>query len=103
MNAAASTPRRRHHKEEQAAPSQGERIVEHPDGYYWIAEDGKQEFGPFETYELARANRDAASEEAIAPGEALHEAEREVGIADWIDVETGAPAEGESPPHFEEE
>ncbi len=79
-------------------PRQEERIVEHPDGYYWIADDGKQEFGPFESYELARTDRDALSEEAIAPGEALHEAEREAGIADLIDIETGPPSEGELPP-----
>jgi hypothetical protein len=31
------------------------------------------------------------------------EAEREIGIADWIDAETGEPAQGQSPPHFLEE
>jgi hypothetical protein len=32
-----------------------------------------------------------------------HQAERDIGINDWIDVETGGPAEGQSPPHFEQE
>jgi len=33
----------------------------------------------------------------------LHEAESDIGIADWIDPQTGEPAEGQSPPHLEEE
>ena len=77
-------------------------IVEHPDGYYWSGTDGDAEFGPYETYELAQAARDAVGDEAVAPGEALLEAEREIGIADWIDAETGEPAEGQSPPHLQE-
>ncbi len=32
-------------------------------------------------------------------GESLHEAEVEIGIADWIDPDTGELAEGSSP-HF---
>lgn len=77
-------------------------IVEHPDGYYWSL-DGDEEFGPCETYELAEAARDAVGDEAVAPGDALMEAEREIGIADWIDAETGEPAQGQSPPHLEED
>lgn len=78
-------------------------IVQRPDGYYWQSVEGRQEFGPFESYELAREARDADSEESIAPGETLHAVEDEIGIASWIDAETGAPAEGSSPPHLPEE
>ncbi|MES2090068.1 MAG: hypothetical protein V4532_08845 [Pseudomonadota bacterium] len=78
-------------------------IVERPDGFYWQAQDGHQEFGPFESYEQALADRDAVSEESLTPVKTLHEAEQEIGIADWIDPETGAPAEGESPPRLPEE
>lgn len=78
-------------------------IVERPDGYYWQSEDGRQDFGPFETYEQALADRDAASEESLAPTAALHESEEAIGMADWIDPETGEPAEGESPPRLAEE
>jgi len=35
--------------------------------------------------------------------ETLPELEREIGMADWIDPLTGEPAEGQSPPHLEEE
>jgi hypothetical protein len=76
-------------------------IIERPDGYYWIGADGRQEFGPFDSIEAARADRDSGDEGAPAPGETLQEAELEIGIADWIDPETGAPAEGHSPPHLE--
>jgi hypothetical protein len=78
-------------------------IVERPDGYYWQTPDSQGEFGPFETYELASAGRDAVGDESLDRSEALHQAERDIGINDWIDVETGGPAEGQSPPHFEQE
>ena len=35
--------------------------------------------------------------------ETLPELEREIGISDWIDPQTGEPAEGQSPPHLNEE
>jgi hypothetical protein len=35
--------------------------------------------------------------------ETIQELEREIGIADWIDPETGEPAEGQSPPHLNDE
>jgi len=33
----------------------------------------------------------------------LPELEREIGIADWLDPNTGEPAEGQSPPHLDGE
>lgn len=80
-----------------------DQIMARPDGYYWQAPDGKQEFGPFESRELALADMGISDEEAPAPGETLQEAEDEIGIADWIDPETGQPAEGQSPPRLDEE
>jgi hypothetical protein len=76
-------------------------LVEHPDGWYWTAPDGRQTFGPFATRELAVADRDRGDDEAPTEGETLQEAESEIGIADWIDAETGAPAEGPSPPRID--
>ena len=35
--------------------------------------------------------------------ETLPEMEREIGMADWLDPETGEPAEGMSPPHLDAE
>jgi hypothetical protein len=81
-----------------------ESIVARPDGYHWLARDGIHEFGPFETLEDAQAAMQAATDDSEQePAETLQEAELEIGIADWIDPETGAPAEGQSPPHLEVE
>ncbi len=90
-------------EEESLADPAEELIMVRPDGYYWRSPDGKQEFGPFESLELAQADRESADEEAPQPGETLQEAQDEIGIADWIDPETGEPAEGQSPPRLEEE
>ena len=90
--------------ESEANDDSGERIVARPDGYHWLAPDGRQEFGPFETPEDALADMQVTDEDGAAePGETLYEAEQEIGIADWIDPETGEPAEGQSPPHLQEE
>ncbi|MDH4479074.1 MAG: hypothetical protein QE283_04270 [Rhodoferax sp.] len=87
--------------EQQPLERESTPIVERPDGYYWQAQ-GLAEVGPFETYELALASRDAVGEEVQGRSELL-EAEREIGINAWLDAETGEPAEGQSPPHLEEE
>ena len=77
--------------------------IERPDGDDWQAPDGHQGGGPLESYELAQADRDAVGDEALAPGETLQEAVHEIGTEEWIDAETGAPAEGASPPHLRDE
>ncbi len=69
------------------------RIVERPDGLHWVSADGHQEFGPYATVEEALAAMSAESEEEPEPGETLAEVEQELGIADWLDPDTGAPAE----------
>jgi hypothetical protein len=42
-------------------------------------------------------------EEPLSDIEALHEAETEIGIATWLDAETGEPAQGACPPHLDEQ
>jgi hypothetical protein len=111
VRATARTPLRRKGSarviEETAAPAvegQGDPgLQERPDGWYWSAPDGHQEFGPFDTRALARADRDRFDEQGVDRTETVQEAEREVGMADWIDAETGEPAEGQSPPHLQED
>lgn len=72
-----------------------EQLIDHPDGWYWLAPDGKQQFGPFATAEEALADMNsAADDEVIEPGETLQEAEQELGLADWLDPDTGELAEG---------
>jgi hypothetical protein len=76
------------------------RIIERPDGFYWQDKASGEEFGPFATLIEAVGDMEyvAANGES---GESLEEAESEIGIADWIDPETGQPAE-ESVPHLED-
>jgi hypothetical protein len=70
------------------------RIVERPDGLHWVAPDGHQEFGPYASVEEALAAMSEAADDSPEPGESLAEAEQELGIADWLDPDTGEPAEG---------
>jgi hypothetical protein len=68
-------------------------VVRHPDGYYWLADEGRQEFGPFSTVDEALAEMHAASDDGLEPGETLQEAERELGMSEWVDPDTGELAE----------
>ncbi|HET7764220.1 MAG TPA: hypothetical protein VFK92_03950 [Burkholderiales bacterium] len=77
------------------------RLTERPDGFYWQSKDGREEFGPFATLLQAVQDMQARDEAAIEPGETAQEAEAEIGIADWVDPETGEPAE-EGVPRVEE-
>jgi hypothetical protein len=78
-------------------------VLDRPDGFYWRSHDGTREGGPFETSELARDDLEAGDAPDIGPVESLQEAESEIGVTDWIDPETGEPAEGASRPRLGEE
>jgi hypothetical protein len=71
------------------------RLVERPDGHYWQSIDGRRERGPFATRLEAEQDLQLLDEDALQVGETLEEAEAELGIAQWVDPETGEPAEGE--------
>ena len=73
------------------------RIVERPDGIYWQSEDLRKEYGPFDTLLEAVADMQGGDETDYEPGESIAEAESEVGMADWIDPDTGEPAEESGP------
>src|SRR5512138_2177552 len=80
-----------------------DRVIERPDGFYWESKKKGETHGPFPT--LAEAEADmltggaAAAEDLEAEG--LQEAESELGISDWIDPDTGGPAE-DNVPHIED-
>lgn len=77
--------------EQTSANADRGRILERPDGFYWRGGDG-YEYGPFAT--LAEAEADMESAGASDDGEVLEpldEVERETGMADWLDPETGEP------------
>lgn len=79
------------------------RIIERSDGFYYQDKKTKEELGPFASFLEAVANIDntANTELDLEPCEDLKEVEEELGIADWIDPDTGALAE-ESVPHIED-
>lgn len=78
-------------------------VIERPDGYYWESKKKGETYGPFPT--LAEAEADmlaggASAAEALEV-EDLQEAESELGINEWIDPDTGGPAE-DNVPHIED-
>ena len=81
----------------EGAPLQGH-VIERPDGFYWEAKKGEPH-GPFPTLAEAEAAMlsDGAADEEVEPAEGLQEAESELGINEWIDPDTGGPAEDNVP------
>ena len=81
------------------APIAG-RVIERPDGFYWESLAKKRETrGPFATLAEAEADMlsDGGDDEEVEVPEALQEAESELGINEWIDPDTGGPAEDHIP------
>ena len=75
-----------------------EPILKRPDGFYWQRKAGELR-GPFVTRAEAEADRLTGGEAGgeFDPGESLQEAESEIGMAEWIDPDTGVPAEDNVP------
>ncbi|MEW5967893.1 MAG: hypothetical protein AB1720_13005 [Pseudomonadota bacterium] len=69
------------------------RIIERPDGFYWMDAETSEEYGPFDTLLEAVQDMEYTAESDYEPGETIEEAEDEIGISDWIDPETGDPAD----------
>lgn len=78
------------------------RMIERPDGFYWQDKHTERFYGPFATSHEAMDDMQYRDDSDYEEGESLHEAEAEIGISDWIDPETGGPAEG-SAPHLSDE
>ena len=76
------------------------RIIERPDGFYWQDKETEKIFGPFPTLREALQDMEYSPESDYEPGSTLQEVEAEIGIADWIESETGEPAE--ESPHIED-
>jgi len=87
-------------KEPLEADADTQGIVQRPDGWYWLAEDGRQEIGPFASQAEALADLQSA-QEGSEPGALLREAEKDLGVEDWIDPETQELAEDHTP-HIED-
>jgi len=72
------------------------RVIERPDGFYWQDELTDKFFGPFPTLLEAVQDMQEQSDSDFEEGETLEDAEAEIGMANWIDPDTGEPAEGSS-------
>ena len=76
------------------------RVIERPDGFYWESKQTKELRGPFATRAEAEADMlagGAGDEELDTVVGGLQEAESELGISEWIDPDTGGPAEDHIP------
>jgi hypothetical protein len=73
------------------------RIIERPDGFYWQSSDGGRESGPFTTLLEAVEDMQYSADSDYEPGESVEQAEAEIGIAEWVDPETGELAEELTP------
>ena len=73
------------------------RVIERPDGFYWQSKRGGREYGPFGSLLEAAQDMQESGESSFEPGETTEEAKAEIGIADWIDPDTGEPAEEDGP------
>ena len=73
------------------------RVVERPDGFYWQTRDGGRESGPFPTLLDAVEDMQYNAASDFEPGESVEQAESEIGIADWVDPDTGELAEELAP------
>ncbi len=77
------------------------RTLERPDGFYWQNVETDEIYGPFATLAEAVNDMEYGTEAQPDSVDALRQAEDELGIADWIDPDTGVPAE-EQVPHIED-
>lgn len=78
------------------------KIVERPDGFYWTDTDTGELFGPFATLADAQQDMEYNAESDFEPAETLEEVEEELGLAGWVDPDTGEMAE-DTFTHLEED
>jgi hypothetical protein len=72
-------------------------VIERPDGFYWQDKLTEKVYGTFPTLLEAVQDMQGQNDNDYEEGESLEDAEAEIGIADWIDPETGEPAAGVAP------
>ena len=79
------------------APDDGRsRIVERPDGFWWQQVEGGREHGPFATLMEAMLDLQAVDDEGPSEDpEDVREAERQLGVPELVDPETGQLADDE--------
>ncbi len=75
------------------APFVAARIIERPDGFFWLEPDSGEMFGPFDSLAQAVEDMEYNAESNFEPDETVEEAEQELGLATWVDADTGELAE----------
>ena len=85
-----------HEEDEQA------RLIERPDGFYWQNKFTEKLYGPFSTLAEAMEDTQYQEDSDYEEGASLYEAGAEIGIADWVDPDTGELAE-DSMHHFSDQ
>jgi hypothetical protein len=90
-------------KKNAGAAAEDDRVqyIERPNGVYWRTGSGTAEYGPFATLAEATADAEGREDPTFQATDSVAEAEAEVGISEWIDPDTGAPAD-ESTPRIED-
>lgn len=68
-------------------------IIERPDGFYWTDSETGETFGPFVSLVEAVQDMEYKDDSDYEPGESLEEVEDELGLAGWVDPDTGDLAE----------
>lgn len=91
----AKPPVEQPREEEQAEALPRGRVLERPDGFYWESEGELN--GPFASLAEAEADMISGGAPDVNDPDALQETESELGISEWIDPDTGGPAEDSVP------
>ena len=69
------------------------RIIELPDGFFWLDETSGERYGPFASLLEAVEDMQYTAESGYEPGDTLEEVEEELGLSTWLDTDTGELAE----------
>ena len=82
-------------REEPAAPTDDEdsRVVARPDGFYWVADDGHQEFGPFASAMDALVALRSGIETGLEPDDSLPDVDAEIHYTEQKRADEGVPEE----------
>jgi hypothetical protein len=69
------------------------RVVARPDGFYWVADDGHQEFGPFASAIDALVALRSGIETGLEPDDSLPDVDAEIHYTDQKRADEGVPEE----------
>ncbi len=69
------------------------RIIERPDGFFWLDQDTGQTYGPFDTLLAAVEDMEYSADSDFEADDALEAVEEDLGLSAWVDPDTGELAE----------